>query len=282
MNKKNDVVREKDEVCCCEHGGSKDVEKKFFKLLLSVFLLFLIFFVYASTQKVIKENSVLNIGKDQSNLINISKTGTVYVTPNIGTINLTSTVEAKTIADALKENNEKVASLASFLKAQGIASGDIKTAGFSVNPRYEWSDSKDSNGNVVTGKRTVAGYEVSQATEVKIRDLSKVGSIIDGAAQIGINNIGDLAFVVESEDAAKAQAREKAIADAKSEAQSIANKLGVTLGNVSSYSESFSAMDSRAVVNYEKAIAGSGSSPTSIESGNNKVEVTVNVSFEIN
>jgi len=281
MNKKNDIVREKDEVCCCEHGGNKEVEKKFFKLLLSVFVLFLIFFVYASTQKVIKENSVLTVG-DQSNLINISKTGTVYVTPNIGTINLTSTVEAKTIADALKENNEKIANLANFLKAQGIASGDIKTAGFNVNPRYEWSDSKDSNGNVVTGKRTVAGYEVSQATEVKIRDLSKVGNIIDGAAQIGINNIGDLAFVVESEDAAKAQAREKAITDAKSEAQSIANKLGVTLGNVSSYSESFSALNSRTALSYEKAMAGSGSSPTSIESGNNKVEVTVNVSFEIN
>jgi hypothetical protein len=281
MNKKKDIVHEKDEVCCCEHIENKEPERKFFKLLLSVLVLFLIFFIYASTQKIIRENGLLSTESDQSNLINISKTGTVYVTPNIGMINLTSTVEAKTIADALKENNEKVASLINFLKTQGIVAGDIKTAGFNVNPRYEWSDSKDSAGNVITGKRTVVGYEVSQATEVKIRDLSKAGGIIDGAAQIGINNIGDLTFVVESEDAAKTQAREKAIADARSEAQNIANKLGVALGSVSSYSESFSALNPRTAMNYEKAIEGSSSTPTSIESGNNKIEVTVNVSFEI-
>ncbi|MCK9393717.1 MAG: SIMPL domain-containing protein [Candidatus Paceibacterota bacterium] len=280
MNKKKDIVLNKNEDCCdCDSNGM--IEKKIFKFLILIFILFLIFFVYASTQKVIRENNSAFVSKEDASFININKTGTVYVVPNVGLISLNSTVSAKTIADALKQNNEKISQVIVFLKSQGVSSEDIKTSDFNVSPNYERVVTEDLFSNVITeGQKKVVSYEVSQTMEVKIRDLNKVGLVIDGATEAGVNNVGNLNFVIEDEDSAKAQAREKAIKDAKIEAQGIADKLGVKLGGVSSYSESFSIPVYRNDVSYEKAVG--SSSLSNIEIGKNKIEVTVNLSFKVN
>jgi len=277
MNKKNSIVPSK-ETCKC--GEKIFLDNDFFRVLFSIFILFLIFFVYASTQKLIKENNNgFKAESSQLKLINVSKSESVYVSPNVGEINFTSTVEEKTIEEALKKNNEKVANFVVFLKNSGIASGDIKTEAYEVYPRYEWTKTENSSTGVITeGKRTVAGYEVMQSTQVKIRDLTKVGSLIGSAAEIGINNIGNLNFVVEDSDVARAQAREKAINAAKAEAQTIANKLGVELDGINTYNESYSALDRS--VKYDSMIS-SEKAPTSIETGKSKVEVIVNISFKI-
>ncbi|MFA5080596.1 MAG: SIMPL domain-containing protein [Candidatus Paceibacterota bacterium] len=280
MNKKKEVVLNKDEVYC-NCNDHVFFETKIFKLLFFIFILFLVFFACISTQKMIKEKNSVLTPETEANFININKTGTVYAVPSVGLISLNSTISAKTIAEALKQNNERISRVVIFLKSQGIASEDIKTSNFNVYPNYEWIKTEDTFSNVTTeGQRKIAGYEVSQTTEVKIRDLNKIGLVIDGAIEAGINNVSDLSFVVEDEDAARAQAREKAISAAKIEAQNIADKLGVKLGSVSNYNESFSIPSYRSSVGYEKAM--DSSLPTAVEIGKNKIEVTVNLSFKIN
>ncbi|MDD5639966.1 MAG: SIMPL domain-containing protein [Candidatus Pacebacteria bacterium] len=280
MNKKKEVVLNKDEIYC-NCNDNIFFEKKIFKLLFFVFILFLLFFACISAQKMIKERNLVSTSEREANYININKTGIVYAIPNVGLINLNSTTNAKTIAEALKQNNEKISRVIAFLKSQGISSEDIKTANFNVYPNYEWIKTEDTFSNVITeGQRKIAGYEVSQTTEVKIRDINKVGLVIDGAIEAGINNVSNLSFVVDDEDAAKAQAREKAISAAKIEAQSVADKLGVKLGSVSNYNESFSIPVYGSAVSYEKAM--DSSLPTTVDIGKNKIEVTVNISFKIN
>ncbi|MFA6252013.1 MAG: SIMPL domain-containing protein [Candidatus Paceibacterota bacterium] len=273
MRKKTETVSEKINL----KNDKNFFDNDFLRLLISVLLFFSIFFVYAYTQKLLKGGD--ETGNQNVNAIYVNKTESVYISPNVGFLNLTSRVEDKTISEALRKNSERVANLVVFLKNSGISKDDIKTEAFEVYPRYEYTRIEDSStGSITEGKRTIAGYEVVQSTSVKVRDLNKVGSIIDGAAEIGINNIGDLTFVAEDDEKIKSEAREKAIDSAKAEAQNIANKLGVEIEGISGYNESFSAFAGS--MSYDKAVA-NPSPVTVVEQGKNKIDVTVNISFKI-
>jgi hypothetical protein len=117
--------------------------------------------------------------------------------------------------------------------------------------------------------------------QVKIRDLDKVGSIIQAATQAGANQVGDLQFTLDDEDALKAQARSDAIAQAKEKAKNIAAELDVRLIRIVSFNENdtmpyYGKYDMVA----EYGIGGSGPA-LDIETGENRISVTVNISYEI-
>jgi len=95
--------------------------------------------------------------------------------------------------------------------------------------------------------------------------------LIEEAVNAGANQIGDLQFIVENEETFKAQARAKAIVEAKAEALQTAQALGVKLGEIVSFSESSS-------VPYLRSLGGAESA---ISTGENKIDVTVNIVFEI-
>ena len=127
----------------------------------------------------------------------------------------------------------------------------------------------------------LVGYEVTQSLEVKIRDMEKIGNIIEGATAAGANEVGSLQFTVDKEEEFKKQARKEAIEKAKAKAEELASQLGVNLVKITNFSES-------SVIPYfyglEKAAApagmGAGETPQ-IETGENKIEVTVTITYEI-
>jgi len=80
-------------------------------------------------------------------------------------------------------------------------------------------------------------YRVSNTVDVKIRDLAKVGPVLDAAMAAGANNIFGVHFEVDVPDALYAQARTKAAADARTKAEALAKLQGVTLAGVVSINE---------------------------------------------
>ncbi len=122
---------------------------------------------------------------------------------------------------------------------------------------------------------------VSQQVGVKIRDTGKISDVIQVAGQNGATNISGPNFTIDDPSSLKAQARDKALADALSKAQALAAKLGVTLGGVVGYNES-GASSPLPLMAYSKA-AGMGGGPSApiIEAGSTDVSVDVNVSYQI-
>lgn len=241
-----------------------------------IFILVLIGYYSASTTEKMKQADY--IGKD-NNVIAVSKKGTVYAVPNLVKVSFSIITEEKKVGDALKGNSEKSSAVIETLKFQGVGESDIKTTYFNVYPLYEWRK-VDSSDIYSTGTRVLVGYEARQTIEAKIRNVEKVSDIIEACVDAGANEVSDLSFVVENEDSFKTQARTKAIIDAKNEASQIAQTLGVKLGDIVSFTES-----TYVPYDYLKATsssaAGLGSAESSIATGENKIEVTVNISFEI-
>src|SRR5665213_1837571 len=93
------------------------------------------------------------------------------------------------------------------LKALGIADKDIQTSNVSLQPTYDYS----TNAN----PPRITGYQLSNSVTVTVRDLAKLGDAIDNSLAAGATSIDGVAFRVDDQTAAEAQARQAAMAEAK-------------------------------------------------------------------
>ena len=258
------------------------MEQKFYQSkvfvisLIIVLVCFVVLIAFGALKAINEFKRGKYIGQEfqRVNSVTVSATSEIYAKPDIGFVTLSVVTEAKTIAEAMTENTSKMNNVIGFVKEQGVEAKDLKTTNFSINPRYEY--------NRETGKRTLAGYEVDQSLQVKIRDLSKTGSILEGAAEFGANEVGNLQFTIDNEDALKAQAREGAIKKAKAKAEVLANQLGVNLIRITNFSEREITPQP---ISYYKTMmmeGVGGAEVPEIETGENKISVTVSITYEIN
>lgn len=214
------------------------------------------------------------------NTITISASGEVFAKPDLAITNFSVVTEAKTVGQALAENTQKMNAVISSIKNEGALDKDLKTTSFNIFPRYEFQKAEPELYPYPPGKRVLVGYEVSQSLQVKIRDLTKVGRVIEKAAAAGANQVGDLQFTIDKEDDFKSQARKQAIDKAKVKAKELTDSLGVRLGRVTSFSEGFSGP---IFFGLKEMMAAPTPAPgvPQIETGENKIEVQVTINYEI-
>jgi len=244
------------------------------KVVFTIFFILLTVFIGVMIVNEMKRGKY--IGQDVQNTISFSATGKVFAKPDLVLTTFSVITEEKTVAQALTENSESMNNVIEFMKSQGIEDKDLKTTVFSIYPRYEWHKSELSY--YPQGERVLVGYEVRQSLEVKIRDMEKIGILIEGATNAGANEVGSLQFTFDNEDELKAQAREQAIDKAKQKAEELATQLGVRLGRITDFQENLILP-----IFYEmKAVSemGGGAAPQ-IETGQNLISSSVIITYEI-
>ena len=245
----------------------------FVLVILGVFLISLIVSEAIDIQNKITETE---------NTITVSDTGEIYAKPDLALTTFSVVNEAKTVAEAMSENAKKMNAVIDSVKKQGVEDEDIKTINFNIYPRYEYQREGMEVYSYPAGRRVLVGYEVTQSLEVKIRDMTKIGEILQGATDAGANQVGELQFTIDKQDELKAQAREEAIKKAKAKAEELASQLGIKLTRIVNFSEGVSVP-----YYYDYALkeaVGMGGEPApspQIETGENKISVTVTITYEI-
>jgi uncharacterized protein YggE len=78
----------------------------------------------------------------------------------------------------------------------------------------------------------ISGYTVINTVQVTIRDLNKVGQILDQAVQAGANDVSGVTFAIENPSKLQADALGQAVSDAQNRATALAQSSGVQLDNV--------------------------------------------------
>ena len=265
------------------HSKKIEKHKSLFPALLLVLVLLLtalFFSTVVDIQNKIKQGKYIGQEIETKNTITVSDKGEVYAKPDLALSVFSVKSEAKTVAKAMKENTEKMNSVIDFVKNQGVEEKDLKTINFNIYPRYEWQ--KAETYPYPEGRRVLVGYEVQQSLQVKIRNMEKIGDIIQGATDAGANQVNNLQFTIDNQDELKKQAREQAIEKAKTKAMELASQLDVNLVRITHFSE---ASVFPRYYGLDKAVgmglAEEAPSPQ-IETGENKIEVTVTITYEIN
>jgi len=233
------------------------------------------------TYNKIQESKYIGQTAEQKNTFTISDTGEVYSKPDLAITTLSVISEEKTVAIAMSDNTKKMNAIVESVKNNGVAEKDIKTVSFYITPVYEYEKAADCTYySCPQGKRILTGYQITQSLEVKIRNLEKVGEIIQGATGNGANQVGDLQFTIEKEDDLKKQAREEAINKVKVKAKILADQLGVKIVRIVSFSEG-GGYNYQNNLYLEKAVSmGGGDAAPQIQTGENKIETTVSITYE--
>ena len=258
------------------------------RLLAGIVLIMLALFLLGEAVSVIKGIQYVGSGVQATNTINVSGEGEVFAVPDTAEFSISVDEKAKDVATAQTAATKKNNDIIAYLKGQGIDQKDIQTADYSVNPTYEYQNAScpaSSSGAVVycpPGKQVLAGYEVMQTLSVKVRDTAKAGTILSGVGSLGASNVSGLSFTVADQDLLDAQARDKAISDAKTKAEALAKSLGVSLGRVVSFNENGN-YPVYAKATYSMAADGRGGAAPSPELpvGQNKITSNVSITYEI-
>jgi uncharacterized protein YggE len=206
--------------------------------------------------------------------ISVEGEGKAYITPDVAKITLGVNTQADTSDQTFLENTKKMNAIMAALEEFKIASEDIKTVGYYLNPRYEWTEDRGSFQN---------GYTLDQTIEIKMRDFTKVGEVVAAVTKSGANMISGIQFTVEDPSKAKEEARAIAIEKARENAVKIAEQAGFRLGRVLNYYEWQDGIyDYAKGMSYaSEGMGGGGEIAPSIEPGQQEVMLKVNLSFRI-
>ena len=199
--------------------------------------------------------------------ISVSGEATVSVPPDMAEIDGGFTSEAKTAREASDANNAAMGKVLLALKAASIEAKDIQTSRLSLQPQTQ---------NTPNRPPAIVGYRASNHVTIRLRDVTKVASVIDMLVGAGANDIGGINFMVSAASKLLDQAREQAFADARRKAEIYARAAGVTLGTPLSISEGNA---SAPVFRSKMALAPMAAAPVS--QGEETLSVTVNVSWAI-
>ena len=235
-------------------------------------ILLIIFLAVLSVNE-IKQNKYIGKGYEYVRTINVSGQGKVFAKPDIGQVDLSVVTQADTVVKAVAENNDKINKINQAMKELGIKEDDLKTAAYNINPNYQYT----------SGKSVIIGYEISQTLQVKIRDLSKTGQILEKSAGLGANQVGSLVFTIDDSSKIKDEARKKAIDEAKIKAKELENSLGIKLGRIIGLNEY--AVDQAGQVSYgiggAEGKGGGGVPVPAIQPGQNEIVINVDLTYEI-
>lgn len=203
-------------------------------------------------------------------LLQIEAHGESHRTPDMATISAGVVTQNPDANAAMRENAARMGAVVAALKHTGVAERDIQTSRIDLNPQYAYANNQPPKIN---------GYQASNTVNVRLRDMARVGDVLDALVKQGANRIDGPAFSVDKPDAALDEARTDAIRQAQARAALYAAATGLKVRRIVSITESGGAqMPPPRPVMFMAKTADAG---TPVATGENTLTVDLNVSFEL-
>ncbi|MEQ1672180.1 MAG: SIMPL domain-containing protein [Hyphomicrobium sp.] len=202
--------------------------------------------------------------------VTVSASGSVSAVPDEATIQTGVSNEAKTARDAMSKNTGAMKKVITELQTQGVEPKDIQTTQFNIEPVYVYP--KEGQPPVVTG------YRVNNMVSVRVRDLDKLGGVLDQLVTAGANQMHGISFGVSKAETLKDEARKEAMGNALRRAKLLAAAGGAEVGDVVQISEEVGYAGPRPVV-FAKRAAMAEAAP--VERGEQELETRVTVTWKL-
>jgi uncharacterized protein YggE len=209
----------------------------------------------------------------QGPVVELSVNEVVRSAPDVAQVGAGVTTRAATAREALTQNSQAMDRIVARLRQLGIAGEDIQTSNFNLSPQYDY--------NQQSGEQVFRGYNVSNQVQVKLRDLPRAGEILDALVNAGANTIYGPNFMIEDDEAAKAEARAQAFARGRRMAEDYARVAGYSSVRLLEISESVQNHGPMPQPMMARAAMDSGESAPPIEPGQVGTGVSITVKYEM-
>ena len=213
----------------------------------------------------------LAVPATQGTLLSVSATAEASRTPDIATISTGVVTQAADANAAMRDNAVQMDRMMAALRAAGIAPRDIQTSGINLNPQYKYAENQPP---------AIVGYQASNTVNVKVRELAKLGKVLDALVTQGANQINGPSFGIDQPEAALEEARLAAVKKAQAQAQTYARALGLQVKRIVSISEGGASLP-RPVPMMRAMAADAGFKETAVAPGESSVSVSVEMVFEL-
>ena len=215
--------------------------------------------------------------------ITVQGAGQATLPPDVARVSFTVQNTAAAVADAQTATTKQANAAIAFVKGQNVADKDVTTLSYNISPQYSYPN--PCSGGVMcpaySGSPKITGYQVSETIQVTIRDLTAVGAMLGGLGNLGVQNVSGPAFALDDTNAGYDAARANAIGNAKTQADLLAQQLGVHLGKIVNFSESSGTYPSP-IYAMSASASGAIAAPTpSVPAGENTYSASVSITYEL-
>ena len=205
-------------------------------------------------------------------LLSVSAEASAKRVPDVATISTGVVTQAADANAAMRANAVQMDKVMAAIKAAGIGERDVQTSGINLNPQYKY---------VENAPPSIVGYQASNTVNVKVRDLSKLGKVLDAFVEQGANQVNGPSFEVDKPDEAYDEARVAALKKAQARAQTYADALGLKVRRIVSISEGGASFPRPMPMMRAMAADAGFAKETSVSPGESTLSVSIEVVFEL-
>ncbi len=197
------------------------------------------------------------------------------VMPDQAKLSFSVVTEANTSEAAAQQNAQRMSAVVAALKGYGT----VETQQYTVYPVYDY-------GTLPAGSSRdlhIQFYRATNTVQLTMTNTSTVGDAIDAGVNAGANSVPQVSY--DLTDALRKQVQTQLLTEAgqhaKTQAQAVADGLGVSLGKVKSVSESNVNFPGPIMYAREASTTGSSAPSTPAEPSKVTVSATVSVTYAI-
>jgi uncharacterized protein YggE len=165
-------------------------------------------------------------GSDRRRWISVGAEGEATIAPDLAVVSFAVTAMQKELGPTRDDVNARASAVLARLRELGVADPDLNAPDVGIQPEYDYRK----------GQRLI-GYRVTRQMTAKVRDLARLGDVLDGIVAAGANEVHGAQMTAADPSAAEHRALEAAVAAARAKAAVVAAAAGVKLGSVSRVEE---------------------------------------------
>lgn len=213
------------------------------------------------------------LAEDELRTITVHGTGSSSAAPDRASVQMSIVARSATVTAAQEEAATVTANVLAMTSKLGIDSERIDTTGSSVRPDYRW--------NRETEEQELRGYIAQRQIRIDVRDLEKLGTLIEGAVEAGVNQVSPPMLDSSKRREAYREALDAAAKDAQANAAQLARSLGAELGDVQQITTVSEPSAPRPMMRMAMADGAESSAPETYNAADLNFDASITAVFEL-
>ena len=202
--------------------------------------------------------------------LTLSAAGEAKAAPDMATLSLGVQTTSATASQAMAANAARASRVIAALRASGVQGADLQTTGISLAPQTVYEQDRPPR---------LTGYQASNQLTATVRDIARLGLVVDALASAGATDIGQITFGLTDPTIAENAAREVAVRALEEKAALYAHAAGYRVSRLRSLAEG--APEPSGPRPMPMMAMRAGASPTPVEAGQQTLHIDVTGVFEL-